>query len=85
MIAITECPWKIHWGVDQESTTQCGRGVHADDHHEGRHPNPANPDGYTVISWHAGDRREYIGKWPGPCDRTPGCILHKGHVRRCAL
>lgn len=93
-----QCPWKIHWGVGQESTTQCEREEHLSyeriglaeirkerwDQHEGRHPNPAAEGGFTAVTWRAGDRREYTGEWPGPCERTPGCILHAGHLRRCA-
>jgi hypothetical protein len=43
-----------------------------------------------VIYWHAGDRREYTGEWPGYCDRLPGmpfqggCTLPRGHQGRCA-
>lgn len=39
----------------------------------------------TLLSWQAGDRREYTGGWPGPCTRTGGCTLHTGHHGRCAL
>lgn len=92
---MARCPWKVHWGVSQESTTQCGKDEHvgatwpdgmpktplpqmADPEHVGRHANPAAPGGVTMISWLAGDRREYTGDWPGPCPRQP-CTLHAGH------
>jgi len=80
-----QCPWRIHWGVGQESTTQCGRDRHiGDPEHRGMHDNPASPNGKMMISWRAGDRREYVGPWPGPCSKTPGCVLHTGHRGRCA-
>lgn len=80
-----QCPWKIHWGVSQDSTTQCGRDAHAGDgSHRGMHPNEKAPDGYTLIQWHAGDRREYTGAWPGYCLKISGCVLHTGHHGRCA-
>lgn len=81
---MTQCPWKIHWGVSQDSTTQCGKEEHGDAEHSGRHPNPAAPNGHTVIQWQRGDRREYTGPWPGPCRRMSGCVLHLGHHGRCA-
>lgn len=80
---MTQCPWTIRASVD--ITVQCGRNKHGGDpHHRGKHTNPAAANGYTVISWLAGDRREYTGEWPGPCDKTPGCVLHLGHRGRCA-
>jgi hypothetical protein len=90
------CPWKIHWGtvtspVD-EFTTACGFPAEhigkdpgtAGFQHRGEHPNPAAPAGFTVITWMAGDRREFTGDWPGYCAKTPGCTLHAGHHGRCA-
>lgn len=91
------CPWKIHWGVGQESTTQCAKDdghlpwriglmtVKGDIEHEGLAGN-----GITTITWLAGDRREYTGDWPGYCTKLPrevhagGCTLHLGHHGRCA-
>lgn len=86
----SRCPWKVHWGVGQESTTQCEKPERHDWKslatrvHEGRVANPAAEAGFTVITWLGGDRREYTGEWPGPCDRTAGCILHLGHHGGCA-
>jgi hypothetical protein len=79
-----QCPWKIHWAKGQEHTTQCERNTHTDPNHRGNHPNPRAPGGATIIAWVAGDRREYTGGWPGPCVLTRGCVLHTGHVGRCA-
>jgi hypothetical protein len=80
------CPWKIHWGVGQESTTQCAKDEHLTTHaeHEGMAAN-----GVTMISWWAGDRREYTGDWPGNCQLlsdgvSAPCTLHTGHHGRCA-
>lgn len=72
---MAQCPWKIHYGVTQEATSECGKGGHlpADPVHEG----PGLVTGQT-ITWYAGDRREYTGEWPGPCPAQP-CILHAGH------
>jgi len=78
------CPVKIHWARGQEHTTQCDRLRHTDPYHRGRYPSP-HPSGYTVISWQAGDRREYTGEWPGPCVLVKGCVLHTGHVGKCAV
>lgn len=74
------CPWKVHFGVSQDATTQCDRESHADPDHEG----PGPYFDYQRVSWQAGDRREYTGDWPGPCPVTPGCTLHLGHHGRCA-
>jgi hypothetical protein len=72
---------------------QCARQLHLDlppsalprEEHRGKFDNPAAESGQTVLTWLARDRREYTGEWPGPCTRTPGCILHQGHLRMCAL
>ncbi len=77
------CPWKIHFGVTLEATTQCDQPaghLPADPGHEG--PGPWTPG--QRICWQAGDRREYTGDWPGFCQATPGCSLHDGHHGRCA-
>lgn len=96
-MAEDQCPYKIRWTFDTD--TQCSKPAHVrnftvaqlpdgrlsvgydgDGDHEG-------PSGYTpgqVISWHAGDRREYTGDWPGPCTKTRGCTLHTEHFGRCA-
>jgi hypothetical protein len=99
---MSQCPYKIHWGVDQSSTSQCSKQEHAgvvavntredglfsvstsgDPHHEG----PSGVHEGQVVSWEAGDRREYTGDWPGPCPKLPPprpCTLHDGHHGRCA-
>lgn len=39
----------------------------------------------TVLSWNAGDRREYTGEFPGLCTgKIPGCTLPLGHHGNCA-
>jgi hypothetical protein len=39
----------------------------------------------TVMTWEAGDRREFTGEHPGLCTgKVPGCTLHTGHHGRCA-
>lgn len=43
----------------------------------------AYPGSETGVDWKAGDRREYIGDWPGICQRSPDCNLHAGHHGRC--
>jgi hypothetical protein len=78
----SRCPWKIHWGTGQESTTQCDRPEHdvtADPDHEG----PTGVMDGQRVTWVAGDRREYTGEWPGLCPDQP-CILHAGHRGRHA-
>jgi hypothetical protein len=74
------CPWKIHWGVSQESTTQCSKD---DNHPEREHSGPAG-NGVTVITWYPGDRRQYTGDWPGGCTKAGDCMLHNGHHGNCA-
>ena len=91
---MTRCPWKIHWGMGQESTTQCDKDDHGvvatpegprwyfgDDYEHSGPGLPQFPD--QRIVWQAGDRREYIGDWPGLCPHQP-CILHTGHHGRHA-
>lgn len=92
------CPWKIHWGVGQESTTQCDNFAHVFNVDVTTLPNGhlvnyvgdpshSGPSGVMPgqrITWEAGDRREYVGDWPGECDKLPGCTLHLGHHGRCA-
>lgn len=92
------CPWRIHWGVGQESTTQCAKPVHMTLHtitqlSDGRiavdcdgdpeHEGPSGVQFGQKIQWQAGDRREYVGDWPGLCPHQP-CILHLGHNGRHA-
>jgi hypothetical protein len=77
---VSQCPWKIHFGVSQDATVQCGREEHADPDHEGQNPFVSWE---SVISWQAGDRREYTGEWPGACPEQP-CTLHAGHHGRHA-
>lgn len=73
------CPMKIRWGLGNIS--QCLN----DDGHDGDHVGPGLPEfEYQRIHWQSGDRREFAGDWPGPCDRTNGCILHLDHLGRCA-
>lgn len=99
MIAPESCPWAIHWGASPDSHTHCAKPAHlisvtilpepgglfsveteGDPAHEG--PGLAEFPG-QVITWQAGDRREYTGDWPGPCPHQP-CILHVGHHGRHA-
>ena len=80
---MTQCPWKIR--ASANITVQCRKLAHEGSEHEGEHPNPQAQGGVTLISWMAGDRREYIGEWPGSCKRLPGCVLHDGHHGNCAI
>ena len=91
------CPWTIHWGVSQEQTTQCdlpehvwevritpaGTGFTVDYLGDPHHSGPSGVRQGQVITWQAGDRREYTGLWPGPCP-FPACTLHAGHHGRHA-
>jgi hypothetical protein len=42
------------------------------------------PGSRTEINWLPGDRREFIGQWPGNCGTTSSCILPDNHRGRCA-
>ena len=82
------CPVKIHYGVSSDTHTQCTKDEDHWDLRTGRddpHEGPGLPQfpGQRII-WQPGDRREYVGEWPGPCTQ-PGCVLHLGHLGRCAL
>ena len=82
------CPVKIHYGVSSDTHTQCTKDEGHWDLRTGRddpHEGPGLPQfpGQRII-WQPGDRREYVGEWPGPCTQ-PGCVLHLGHLGRCAL
>lgn len=76
---MSRCPWKIRWTFGQDA--QCDKAGHPPGsiRHESKLPN-----GVTTLSWHAGDRREFTGDWPGPCTKLAGCVLHTGHHGRCA-
>lgn len=99
------CPWKIHWGVDLSSTSQCAKPEHMgrpviDQRADGKfgvlvegdpvHEGTGAMQG-QVISWKAGDRREYLGEWPGYCQKMAsqgaafhsGCVFHEGHHGKC--
>jgi hypothetical protein len=85
---VSQCPVKIHWGASADTHTQCGKD---EDHWDLRagnndpHEGPGLPQfPYQRISWLPGDRREYVGEWPGPCGAAP-CTLHRGHLGRCAV
>lgn len=83
------CPVKIHYGTGHDTHTQCDKD---EDHWDLRRGNAGPHEGPGLpqfpgqrITWLPGDRREYVGEWPGPCaDRIPGCVLHLGHLGRCA-
>jgi hypothetical protein len=80
------CSWKIRFGTTEEFTVQCDKLPHADSlMHTGCFFNPMAENGYTVIQWMPGDRREYQGDWPGSCAKEFGCILPDKHPRGCAL
>jgi hypothetical protein len=92
---MTQCPWKIHFGVGQEMTVQCQREEHLPEpgayaSYDPRLEHEGLFNGITKINWYEGDRREYTGDWPGNCDKLPGmpmaggCTLHLGHHGRCA-
>ena len=93
---MSRCPWKIHWGVGQESTTQCDKDEHLGSpiytDPEGQvwwgpgadieHAGPGLPEfPGQRITWLAGDRREYTGHWPGYCANLAG----EPHAGGCTL
>jgi hypothetical protein len=82
----TRCPVKIRYGVSAGTHTQCDQDAdHLQAGDADTHEGPGLPEfPYQRIIWYPGDRREYTGEWPGPCDKVPGCILHLGHHGRCA-
>jgi hypothetical protein len=93
------CPWKIRWMPGEDA--QCEAGFpHAPadaspeqrkaleppfNEHRAVLRDYAYPGSETILTWRASDRREFTGDWPGPCAKTPGCVLHAGHHGRCAL
>jgi hypothetical protein len=95
---MTRCPWNIRWTFGQD--TQCDKEEHVTNvsvraipDHPGRfgveyqgEPQHSSrlPNGVTVLTWEAGDRREFLGDWPGLCLLGKGCTLHRGHHGRCA-
>lgn len=81
-MAEATCPWRIHWGASEESHTRCTKPAHLPG--DPKHTGPSGVLVGQTITWLAGDRREYAGSYPGPCELTRGCILHTGHLRRCA-
>lgn len=97
---MTQCPWKIHWGVGLEQTTRCEKEEHLPveiigevcvEIREGEHEGPTGIFPDQKVIWQAGDRREFTGDWPGFCTKLPGkpytgggCTLHVGHHGRCA-
>lgn len=83
------CPWRIRWGTTDETTTHCDRP--AGHHYQTDHEGPGlRQFPHQRVSWQPTDRREYTGDWPGYCDKLPGapfkggCVLPKGHPRKCA-
>ena len=79
------CGVRIHYGVSDDTHTACDKPwdhlAMGDEMHQG----PGLPQfPYQRISWQSGDRREYVGRWPGPCPEI-GCCLHRGHHGRCAF
>jgi hypothetical protein len=64
---------------------RCDKDEHlpGDLHHRGVIRDYAYPGSETVLSWQAGDRREFTGEWPGACPHQP-CSLPAGHYGRDA-
>jgi hypothetical protein len=82
----SRCPVRIRYGTTLH--TQCTK---PEDHWDLRtgnrdpHEGPGLPEfPYQRITWLPGDRREYVGDWPGNCRGKSGCVLHAGHFGRCA-
>lgn len=78
------CPYQIRWGSQDGEITRCTRPVHVhaieivhnrDGKYgtnvvgDSRHIGPTGLFPGQVVAWFAGDRREYIGEWPGYCPR----------------
>ena len=98
---MTRCPWKIRWTFGSDAQCERDLHIDKvviETHPDGRYDvttiGDGLPDthvhrfraGVTELTWNAGDRREFTGDWPGPCDRglRNGCTLHAGHHGRCA-
>lgn len=95
------CQWKIRWtfGTDAQCEREHhvdsvvitpepdGRysAVTIGDGQPDTHEHLAHISPSQHVHWQAGDRREFTGDWPGPCEgKVPGCVLHAGHHGRCA-
>lgn len=91
------CGWKIRWGTTEAATTACDREHTVPGDWRERIAANTEHEGFTGwspgqrIHWYSGDRREYLGDWPGYCAKVPGkaafeggCTLPSGHHGRCA-
>jgi hypothetical protein len=81
---LNRCPYKIRWTFGQDA--DCQKAVHlpADVTASPMDPRLEHEaligNGATKLTWHSGDRREFMGDWPGPCPGSgQGCTLHIGH------
>lgn len=79
------CDAKVRPFTDQTELT-CENGSHGlETNHRAVLRDYAWPGSRTEITWLEGDRRNYHGKWPGPCgDNDAPCTLPAGHRGRHA-
>jgi len=98
---MSRCEWKIRWTfgtdaqcerdhhIDQVIITPRPGGqfsvVTIGDGQPDTHEHRSHISSGQVLTWGAGDRREFTGDWPGLCTgKVPGCVLRTGHHGRCA-
>lgn len=80
------CPWSMR-PFPNETQIDCEKPEHlpVDGQHSATLRDYAHPGSTTVITWFAGDRREFTGVWPGYCgDNDAPCTLPRGHAGRHA-
>jgi hypothetical protein len=85
-----QCPWSIRWTFGTDAACEKPEHIPPDMPPEAMHEDEfthqahVGLEGATLLTWYAGDRREFTGRWLGPCVKLAGCTLHTGHHGRCA-
>ncbi|MGH3300949.1 MAG: hypothetical protein ACRDOK_04525 [Streptosporangiaceae bacterium] len=85
------CNWSIR-PFSNDTQVDCAKREHlelTDPEHQAVLRDYAYPGSSTIITWLAGDRREFSGSWPGYCTKLglhqlSSCKLPAGHGGRCA-
>jgi hypothetical protein len=94
---VSRCKWSIRPFTDQTQVS-CELSEHLQPEvaeggqalHQATLRDYAYPGSATVITWYAGDRREFEGNFPGYCTKLgmhagrQNCTLPAGHRGKCA-
>jgi hypothetical protein len=67
------CDHRMRWSI---LDVRCEHPKHGTTEHMAHTSIGPNPD--QTVAWQDGDRRDFVGEHPGPCD-SKGCLLPLNH------